>query len=207
MPLILPTNYTGSVEYFSWIVSSQEIIIESCEYFEKQTLRNRCYIAAANGILPLIVPVKYSREGKKIIRDVRISYDHNWQELHWKSIESAYRSSPYFEFYEDSLVGMYSDKFSFLFDFNETFRTILSGLLGIDNKVKFTTVWERDYPVASDMRNNFNRYDPVKAALPYPQVFESRHGFIPNLSVLDLLFNVGKEAGVYLKSPGKEFRN
>ena len=122
------------------------------------------------------------------MKDVRISYSSNWQKIHWKSIESAYRSSRYFEFYEDEFYPFYHKKFEFLFDFNEAIREDVFEILGIKNRVIHTQTYLDKIANVSDFRNNFERYQPEINPLSYHQVFESRNGFIPNLSIIDLIF-------------------
>lgn len=178
-------------------------MVEACEHYVKQTWRNRCVIGTANGPMSLSLPVEGKAE-KAPIRDIRLSDHGHWQHLHWNSIESAYNSSPFFEYYADDLHPFFEKKPDFLFDFNEGIRETICELLEIDAHSEKTDffVSEREIPDEwVDLRNSIH---PKKAlddgfcATPYYQVFDRKFGFQPNLSILDLLFNMGPEAILYL---------
>jgi len=167
------------------------------EHYVKQTYRNRCTIYGANGKLDLIIPVEKGRNGHQTMKDVKISYAQDWQRLHWKSMESAYRSSPYFEFYEHKFAPFYETKTNYLVDFNVKIQEILFALLDIDFFPVFTTSYETQG--IHDFRSLADPLTKVEAGFnSYIQVFESRHGFIENLSILDLLFNCGPEAATFI---------
>jgi len=200
MTALLSITYLGPIHYFSRLLKYDEIYIESCENYTKQTYRNRCIIYGANGRLPLSIPVLKGDEHKTLIRNVRIDNDKNWQSLHWRGIESAYRSSPFFEFYIDDLAGFYTEKYDFLFDFNiEILNKILS-LLEVSVTIRLTNEFN---PVAAenvdDMRDFIHPKKPYQSdyafsPVYYKQVFSDKHGFLANLSIIDLIFNEGPGA-------------
>jgi hypothetical protein len=157
----------------------------------------------SNGLHKLIIPLKKHAE-KTALKDIRISYDAPWQDLHWKTLESAYRSSPYFEYFETDFQPFYEgQKFDFLFEYNLAIQEVVLGLLKLKPNIRFSTSYEKVVEGANDMRGLIS---PKKSYLedsgftlkPYPQVFEPKYGFLPNLSIADLLFNEGPNALDYL---------
>ena len=195
--------YFGSVHFFQDVVKHDTLVIEKQENFQKQTYRNRQYIYGANGKLMLNLPVKHSKSStRKKYKDCELDNDFKWQELHFKSLETAYRTSPYFEFYEDDILPLFQNKYENLFDFNLVcFQTVIE-LLNVDLEINFTTSYVEEYSSPdSDFRHLISAKTPVKTNFKaYHQVFENKHGFIPNLSILDLIFNLGPESVNYLKS-------
>ena len=194
--IILNTAYLPPIAYYKSLLNATSVLIEHCEYFQKQTYRNRCNIYGANGILNLSIPIQ-KRGVKTLTKDVKISYADNWQKLHWRSLQSAYRSSPFFEFYEDDFVAFYeSKKHIFLIDFNAAILATTLKLLDKSIEFKNTTSYYKKYDEGvNDHRNyNFQKLTPSDSntfVKPYIQVFENKHGFIPNLSIVDVLFNQG----------------
>ena len=204
-PGILSIAYLGPVSYFSKILLHGSIVIEKHENYSRQSYRNRCEILGANGSIALSIPIKKGDEHKTPVKDVRIEYDKKWQHLHWKSIESAYRSSPFYEFYADYLEPFYSMRENYLFDFN--YKLLLTILEMIELEVRISVSEEyvpaRDFP-GSDYRDIIHPKkrdlaDPMFRALEYNQVFGERHGFQPDLSILDLVFNEGPNSLEVLK--------
>ncbi|TYR33362.1 WbqC family protein [Sphingobacterium phlebotomi] len=198
--LLLPAFYLPPVSYFHIIQQSEEpLLMERFEYYPKQTYRTRAKIATANGVLDLIVPILHGRKEHVPIKDTRINYDFSWQRLHWLSIQSAYRRSAYFEYYEDDFARFYEQKYDFLFDFNIEQLQLLLKCIKIKRPIAFTeTYTPRIEPL--DYRETIH---PKKNSLleypkPYYQVFEEKHGFLPDLSVVDLLFNQGPQSRNYL---------
>jgi len=193
---ILSIAYLGPVRYFSKFLLHNSIIIEKHENYSRQTYRNRCEIYGANGRISLSIPVKKGDEHKTLIKDVRIEYDKRWQHLHWKSIESAYRSSPFYEFFCDDLAPFFSKKEKFLFDFNFGLMTTMLNLIEMPVEFNFSDEYISEPDQSTDYRDtihpkNNDGSDPLFDPENYNQVFGEKHGFQANLSILDLVFNEG----------------
>jgi hypothetical protein len=180
---------------------SNDIIFEIEDNFQKQTNRNRTYIYSPNGIQLLNIPVKHSHANHQSTKDTRIDTDFDWQKQHYKSLETAYKSSPFFEFFEDDLRSFFKKKHSFLLDLNFETLEIISKCLRM--KFDFSTTTEYISTVQSDLvldlRSLANGKKDESSFEKYSQVFDDKHGFINNLSILDLLFNEGKYTFDYLK--------
>lgn len=194
--------YFGPISLYKSLVGYEEIVIESSENYQKQSYRNRQYIYGANGKLMLNIPVKHSTTNERLkYKDSQIENDFEWQDLHFKSLETAYRTSPYFEFYEDELKPLYNNKFESLFEFNLKCFKIIIALLDLDIKLEMTSEYKKSYEKIEDRRGLINAKTESEIEFkPYHQVFEDRFSFIPNLSILDLLFNLGPESVNYLKN-------
>ncbi|RDC57666.1 hypothetical protein DU508_01515 [Pedobacter chinensis] len=198
---ILPLFYLPPVGYFSLLQRvGQDFLIEKHEHLAKQTYRNRASIYSPNGKLDLTVPLVKGSKTHTKMKDVRISYDFNWQRLHWLSLETCYRSSAYFEYYEDELSRFYKEKFEFLFDYNLELMEWLNKKLKLSVTLNTTTSYEDEIVPELDFRGMMNpkKTDDIVNNKPYYQVFEDRHQFLPNLSIVDLLFNQGPQARLYL---------
>jgi len=200
MKAVLPLVYFGNIRYFQILSQSDSVVLDVYEHFEKQTFRNRCEIMAANGSLDLIVPVKKDVHPKRVMKDVRISNQENWQRQHWRSLQSAYKAAPYFEFYEHHLQVLFEKRYEFLVDLNMDCLRLCARFLEIDVNAEMSTEYLPEHPNTKDFRSSF---DPKKnqdsqAFTSYTQVFETKHGFVANKSILDLLFNTGPEAAAYL---------
>lgn len=199
--LLLPAFYLPTISYFSLIIGSdQALCIEQYEHFPKQTYRTRAKIATANGVLDLIVPVRHGKKEHVPMKDVRISYDHDWQRLHWVSLVTAYRSSAYFEYYEDDFRPFFEKKYEFLLEYNVAQLELLLRLLKLPRQIFFTEEYERPDELVVDFRQAIH---PKVAGIfenpkPYYQVFEEKNGFVCDLSIVDLLFNQGPQAKSYL---------
>jgi len=193
---LFPLFYLPSIEYFSELIKHKHhITFEANEHFPKQTYRNRTSIHSPNGKLDLIIPIKKGSDVHTPIRDVKISYDFNWQRVHWQSLQTSYRSSAYFEFYEDEIAPFYEKRWNFLFDHNEHMLHLLLRLLKIDIDYNYTEEYNKFYPEFIDFRESIHpkqSHDFVHK--PYFQVFEERNGFLQNLSLVDLLFNQGNQS-------------
>ena len=201
MDLIIHPNYLPSTSHFLLMVTSKKVIFEINDNFLKQTYRNRAYIYGAIGKLLLSIPVFHSQKNRKKFKDVKISYDQDWPSQHWKSLEISYRSSPFFEFFEDKLLCLYNKKEKYLIDFNIKSINILFEMLQIDLEYDFTNSYEENYSNMSDYRINSENFNSNEIKInKYTQVFESKHGFINNLSVLDLIFNEGPNAINFIKA-------
>jgi len=197
---VLPLFYLPPVEYFTELnIYNPDFVIEKHEHFPKQTYRNRANIYSPDGILTLVVPVVKGSKVHTPVKDVKISYDFRWQRLHWMSLQNCYRRSAYFEYYEDEFAIFYEVKEKFLFDMNEKLLHLLLNLLKIKAELKFTNDYEPDYMNLKDLRNDFSsKKGSEYPGKPYFQLFEERHGFMKNLSIVDLLFNQGPQAINYL---------
>ena len=229
MTVLLSTTYFGPVQWYQKLYRADAVIIDPDEPFLKQTYRNRCYIAAANGVQALTVPVE--QPGNHCpVRDVRISDHGDWRRVHWNAIASAYGESPFFEYYQDDLRPFFERRWTFLYDFNEAIRQTVSTLLDLQPaaallspsalptppsvppfpsapRLSMPSLCDGPGPALTpspclDLRAAINPKHPAVDAdfqpRPYYQVYASRYGFQPNLSVLDLLLNMGPEGIFYL---------
>jgi hypothetical protein len=198
--IILSIQYFGNIEFFTHINRASNVLIEINDHFEKQTLRNRTTILGANGPLHLIVPLV--RRGQRIpTKDVKIENEHPWQRLHWRSLESAYRRSAYFEYYEHHLEPFFNQEFQTLVDLNSAIFSKLCALLNINKTIEFTQSYEKSYTDCLDLRHisNPKKHQSIEfPSQPYIQVFEERNGFVPNVSILDLLFSEGPRSKDFL---------
>ena len=197
----LSTAYLGPVQQYAKMIQYPETRFETAENFVKQSYRNRCVIAAANGPMTLTVPVVKPDTPKCLTRDIRISDHGNWRHLHWNALVSAYNMSPFFEYYADDIAPFYERRYEFLMDFNEALRQRVCELLDIAPSVSFTDSYD---PCPADdfreaIRPRHPMDDPAFRPEPYYQVFRERHGFLPNLSIADLLFNMGPEGVLTLR--------
>lgn len=194
--LLLSTSYLPPVEYFSLILKHESFLIEREENYLKQTYRNRCRILTSQGPLYLIVPVLRASFHKVKTRDTQIDYSKRWQQIHLRSISSAYRSAPYFQYYFEIFEKIISEGHKYLIDLNTSLLEALMGITGIERKVLFTESFTVEsntdfrYALSPKKKSDFS-------ARRYPQVFD-QFGFIPNLSIIDLIFNTGPDAVDYL---------
>lgn len=207
--VFLSSAYLAPIQYYSKLANFP-VYIEKQENYVKQTYRNRCNIASANGVLALTIPVDKGNELKCLTKDVRIAYQEDWQTLHWRAIISAYNSTPFFEYYRDDFAPFYEKKWEFLFDFNNEIQQKVIELLDIDVDIKFTEGYKMDFSANEiDMRESIhpkkNTGDNEFSLSPYYQVFEHKFGFLPNLSIIDLLFNMGNEAVIVLQKSTNTF--
>ncbi len=213
---ILSLTYLGNIQWFSKLCSS-ECIIDVHEHYVKQSYRNRCDILTANGPVALTVnTVKTSNWPKSAVKDIRIDYSKRWQHLHWRSMVSSYRNSPYFDHYAPELEPFYTKRFEFLADFNIGLLETVLRLLGCEVRLRFseeyvepvtsstepepTSIHKSRENIVSDWRDAISpkprlaRPDPSFVPEPYWQVFSDRVGFVPNMSVIDLLFCEGPQS-------------
>lgn len=217
MKAILASTYFGPVQWYQKLNRYDTVIMERHENFVKQTFRNRCIIATANGAQPLTVPVERPENthlSKSLIKDIRISDHGNWRHIHWNALKSAYGESPFFEYYADDLLPFFTHKWDFLYDFNMEICLKICDLLDIEPTIDHT----ENYIVIPDNRHTEEcrgadadihdyrtviipkhpAHDETFSPRPYYQVYRERTGFIPDLSILDLLFNMGNESILYL---------
>lgn len=197
--VLLHPTYFPSIAQFHLLLN-YPCVLEISDNYQKQTLRNRTYIYGANGKQALNLPIKHvgGDTGRQLYRNVKVENHFAWQRLHWKSLETAYRTSPYFEYYEDDLVRIFERPYTYLLDVNiDTIETVLACLL-VHINFDTTSIYEKE-PQCKDYRylSSAKKEYPVTMPL-YHQIFSDKHGFIPNLSILDLLFHEGPNATEYL---------
>lgn len=204
--VVIHPAYFGSILQFSVLAKAEKVIFENDDNYQKQTYRNRQYIYGANGKLLLNIPIKHTRdgEGRQKYKGVKIENQFDWQTNHWRSLEAAYRTSPFFEFYEDDLTELYHKKYEFLLDFNYACLERIEDCLQLAISSEKTNEYMRSYAEVenhTDYRNLINCKRKIQTVTPaYHQVFEEKFGFIGNLSILDLLFNEGPNSLNYLEN-------
>lgn len=207
---ILYPAYFPDIAFFSAFAQSDEIIWETQGNYQKQTFRNRTYICNDRGKHILSIPVSHVGQGigKQLSRDVKIDNTYPWQRRHWRTLETAYRTSPFFEFYEDDIKPLYDTEFEFLMDYNlKTIETICD-CLQLDMPIAKTTGFKLVQETGVDFRELVRvKNRSALSQTEYVQVFSDRHGFISNLSILDLLFNLGPTTTAYLKETKLTFDN
>lgn len=203
----LSSAYLAPVEYYSKLLAYDKIFIEQHDHYMKQTYRNRCTIAGPGGELALSIPTVKPESPKCPMKDIRISDHGNWRHLHWNAIESAYNSTPFFEYYKDDFHPFYEKRYEFLADFNEELCSLICRLIDIQPIVERTVEYkisfaadEFDFRESIHPKKDFHLNDTEFIAYPYYQVFEERLGFLPNLSIIDLLFNMGPESLLVLQN-------
>jgi hypothetical protein len=200
MKTLLHPTYFPSISHYSAMINADEIEFEIDDNFQKQTNRNRMYIYSANGLQLLNISIKHSLEKNQKYKDVLIDNTDKWQKNHLKSLESAYKNSPFFDYFIDDIAPIYQKRHKFLLDLNfETFE-IINSCLGINLPFSKTTEYFQTIESVSDLRYLVNGKKDTSQIEPYTQVFKEKHGFINNLSILDLLFNEGRYAVDYLKN-------
>lgn len=203
--VLLQTTYFGPIQWYQKLNRYDQVLIEQHDNYQKQTYRNRCVIATANGLQALTVPVEAAGE-KCVMKDVRISDHNQWRRVHWNALQSAYSESPFFEYFQDDIRPFFERKYDYLVDFNEAIRQKVCELIEIEPKVEYTKEY---FSATTSHLSPLDDYrEVIHAKHPQPdadftpkrywQVFEHKHGFQPNLSILDLLFNMGKESVFYL---------
>jgi hypothetical protein len=202
MNLLIHPTYFPSISHYVAMAQSEKIVFEMEDNFQKQTNRNRTYIYSPNGIQLLNIPVKHSKQIHQKTKDVKIETDFDWQKQHFKSLEAAYRSSPFFEYFEDEIRPVFKKKHAFLLDLNFEAMDIISKCLRMKFEYDTTTEYfhEVDSNTILDFRTLADGKKDDSQFEPYIQVFEEKQGFLNNLSVLDLLFNEGRYALDYLKN-------
>jgi len=204
--IILSIAYFPNIHYFTKIISFESIIIETQENYQKQSYRNRCTILSANGALNLIIPVLKDHGNKILIKDIKIDKQKKWKHQHWNAICSAYRNSPYFEYYEHDIKPMIFSEEENLFQFNLNILKCILNLLRIQKEIKLTNTYLKNYNNISDFRYkihpkiNYNEVDKEFSPAKYLQVYSYKFDFVPNLSILDLIFNVGPDTLLILEN-------
>lgn len=195
--VLLSTAYLPPIFWFQNLITEENVVIEQHEYFIKQTYRNRCEILSANGKLSLSIPLVH-QSNKEIINQKRISYAENWQQNHWRAITSAYKNSPYFEFFEDELRGFYERRYDLLIEYNTDIIKTLLKLLRLKKQLIFSGHYSVEFE-GQDLRNSFSpKVSNSHISKHYHQVFSDKFDFVPDLSVIDLIFNQGLNSIDYL---------
>ena len=198
MSQIFPTAYLPSIEYISLFSKTENASIEIFETYQKQSCRTRCNVMTANGVQTLTVPVIKTNGNHTLTKDIEISYKESWQQVHLRCLESAYRKSAYFDYYFPYLEKIYKQKFNTLIELNEYSMKAILKLLKIKKEISYTNDFEK-ITDENDYRIALSKNEVNKAGMPeYYQVFSDRHGFISNLSIVDLLFNEGPNSTAFL---------
>lgn len=198
MSLFIPT-YFSPISQYSEIVKSNQLLFEMEDNFQKQSYRNRCYIYNSCGKQLLSIPVKHQiKEGRKKTKDTLVENDFPWQDHHFKSLKIAYSTSPFFEFFEDDIVPIFEKKYKYLQDVSIDTFLFIEDALQLETRFSKTIKYEEATP-ENDFRTLADRkHQPQKLVERYIQMFDDKHGFIPNLSILDLLFMEGPNSISYL---------
>lgn len=196
--ILLNTAYFPPVPYFSCMKANEEVLVEQWENYGKQSYRNRCEILSANGVLTLSVPVKKADTPKFLVRDACIDYSIRWQKLHFKGVESAYKNSPYYDYYIDDLIVFFEKKEKYLLDLNTRILEKIRDILGLSCEILLTGNYRASVEDIADMRDVLHPKpsrrtgeNPDFKVKEYTQTFADRFPFKPGLSILDLLFNTG----------------
>jgi hypothetical protein len=205
--VLLPTAYLPPIQWFVYLFATKKVFIEQYETYPKQTYRNRCEIATANGRLALTIPVIKVNGNHTKTKDIEISDHQNWQVLHWRALTAAYANSPYFMYYQDEFEPLFVHKFQNLMDFNFALLENVMKLISIEKEVELTNTYEFNPPGVLDLRGEISpKITFDKFPLPeYYQVFKEKNRFIPGLSIIDLLFNMGPESAGLLKSTAENY--
>lgn len=206
MKVLLSSAYLAPVQYYAWMLAADEVILEQYDHYLKQTYRNRCIIAAADGPLSLTIPIIKPENEKCPMKDIRISDHGNWRHLHWNALKSAYRMSPFWEYYEDDFRPFYERKWEFLMDYNQELQEKVCELIDMNPTITRTEAF-LSHP-EGEMKDLREVIHPKKdfaldgkfEVNPYYQVFKERYGFLPNMSIMDLLMNMGPESLLILKN-------
>lgn len=197
--ILIHPSYFPSISHFVAIANADLVTFETEDNFQKQTNRNRMHIYSPNGIQLLNVPIKHTKEKHQRIKEVKLETAFDWQKQHFKSLEAAYRTSPFFEYFEDDIRPIFEKQHTFLMDLNMETMAFASKCLGLEFDYDETAEYFHDVNDKTDFRKLINGKKDTSVFEPYTQVFGEKHGFINNLSILDLLFNEGRYALDYLK--------
>ncbi len=204
--LLIELQYLAPIQYYAKLCSGQPMLIEQHEHYIKRSYRNRAHILGANGMMRLTIPLKKGKNEGQAIREVQIEYVRKWQQQHWQSIRSAYGKSPFFEHYSEELRPFFEKKYKFLFDFNFELMENLMDLIGINPEISLTNNYtHKPCEDILDLRNSIHpkekhhKPDSHYQSITYAQVFQDKFGFVPDLSVLDLLFCMGSETSLILE--------
>ncbi|TWV99987.1 WbqC family protein [Chitinophaga pinensis] len=196
--LLIESQYFPNISFYKTLINYDNLLLEKHEHYQKLSFRNRCYIAGPNGRILLSVPLARGKNQRTVMKDVRISNAERWQALHWKTLVSAYRRSPWFEYYEDEMGLLYEKPVSFLLDWNMLCFEWANKIIGVNTPLAFTDEYHKTYEAAgiNDMRDIIRpeEKEVEEDTVRYTQVFQDRVGFLPDLSILDLIFCEGKRS-------------
>ena len=191
---LLPTAYLAPIQYYSILLQSEQCIIDIHENFVKQTIRNRCYLYSSNGKIFITIPRVRKKSSTTKTKDIKISYRENWQKIHWNTIISAYNSSPFFKYYKEDLEKIFFKREKYLLDFNNNLTELILSFISEKKHYAFSNKYDKKIKVNDFRNSDFHLNFQQK----YQQVFMEKFGFIANMSIIDLLFNVGPESKNYL---------
>jgi hypothetical protein len=202
--LLIESQYFPGISFYKTLINHDILLIERYEHYQKVSFRNRCYIAGPNGSILLSVPLARGKNQRTVMRDVRISNDEKWQALHWKTLVSAYRRSPWFEYYEDELGRLFTKEASFLLDWNLLCLEWANKVIGVSSPITFTDEYHKTYEAGKGITDARDTMEPSpkpvnEETVRYTQVFQERAGFLPDMSILDLIFCEGKRSIELLK--------
>lgn len=201
--ILLTSSYLAPVSYYAALLGSSRAYVEQYDSYMKQTYRNRCVIMGAQGRIPLTIPVIKPEGGKALMKDIRISDHGNWRHLHMGALTACYNNTPYFEYYVDDFLGIYDGGYEFLIDFNEALQELVMDLMGLKKEILRTSAY-RSVPADGcvDLREKIHPKHGSNAffhSRPYYQMFSMGRSFEEDLSIVDLLFNMGPESLSYLR--------
>ncbi|UPK68600.1 WbqC family protein [Chitinophaga filiformis] len=197
--LLIESQYFPNISFYKTLINHDILLIERYEHYQKVSFRNRCYIAGPNGSILLSVPLARGKNQRTVMKDVRISNDERWQALHWKTLVSAYRRSPWFEYYEDELGRLFTKEVSYLLDWNLMCLEWANKIIGVSTPVTFTDEYHKTYEAGNGITDARDTLQPTgkqvdEDTVRYTQVFQERVGFLPDMSILDLIFCEGKRS-------------
>ncbi len=195
--ILLTTAYFAPISYYAAIANADKILIEANEHYQKKSYRSRCYIAGSHGKQMLNIPIIRPNGNQTMIKNAILGTTENWQNQHWNSIITSYNSSPFLLYYRDEIEAVLLAKYDNLWELNKACLNLMMDLLQLDAEINYTTEFEKDPKEYIDMRNSISIKNTATIE-NYTQVFGDKHGFLADLSILDLLFNLGPDAGYYL---------
>lgn len=201
--ILVHPNYGCPIVQYAAIVQGENLLFEAKDNYQKQTYRNRIKIATSSGILQLTIPIIHNKKSRERQQSFKVCIENkfNWQRDHWRSLKVAYQTSPYFEYYEDTFEPLYHTTYDTLIDFLLALHKVIMECLQFENDYKFTASFEKKPKDVVDFRDlTLAKKDPNIVFPEYHQLFREKHGYLANLSVLDLLFNEGPNAITYLEN-------
>ncbi|MFK8007024.1 MAG: WbqC family protein [Saprospiraceae bacterium] len=204
--VLLELHYLPSIQYVSKLLQFSRVMLEQHENYSKGSYRNRCHLASSMGLLRLSLPLAGGKNQQQPIREVKLKYDEPWQNQHWTAIKSAYGKSPFFEHYEHRFLPIFQKKYEYLWDWNWDLLHVVLEIISLKKNIELTKKFDKELEEEIvDFRNKISPKENKKfedvdfEQAKYVQVFEAENGFLPNLSILDLIFCAGPEAEIYLE--------